>query len=349
MCKPYAIGLGLLTLVVLLLGCERQKSLAEYQLQGKTMGTQYHIRIPFDRSSKRSDEVIAQQKKHLHAQIDSLLTSINQEMSTYLPDSSISRFNQRQDDRWFPISTSFLKVIEGAQSISQSSQGAFDITVMPLVNLWGFGTKYNTDIPSQQQIDAGLKTIGYQSLQSRSHPTAIRKVNPHLSIDLSAIAKGYAVDAIALLLEKQNIKQYLIEIGGEIRVGGTNKHHQAWRIAIEKPSRLSREIQQEIALHNIAVATSGDYRNYYEKQGKRYSHTINPKTGKPITHKLASVTVLHPSAMLADAYATTLMVLGEKKGKEYAQQQNVMVYMIIRQQDSFSVWHNLPKDMLLPR
>jgi thiamine biosynthesis lipoprotein len=149
------------------------------------------------------------------------------------------------------------------------------------------------------------------------------------------------------LLEKSNIKQYLIEIGGEIRVRGTNKHHQAWRIAIEKPSLLNRAIQQGIALHNIAVATSGDYRNYYEKQGKRYSHTINPKTGKPITHKLASVTVLHPSAMLADAYATTLMVLGEKEGKVYAGQQNLMVYMIIRQQDGFSVWHNLPKGILL--
>jgi thiamine biosynthesis lipoprotein len=150
---------------VLLLGCERQESLAEYQLQGKTMGTQYHIRLPFRRSSHLSNEVIEQRKTHLHAQIDELLASINQEMSTYLPDSSISRFNQQQYDRWFPISTSFLKVIKGAQSISQSSQGAFDITVMPLVNLWGFGTQYNTDIPSQQQVDPALKTIGYQSLQ----------------------------------------------------------------------------------------------------------------------------------------------------------------------------------------
>jgi thiamine biosynthesis lipoprotein len=328
----------------LLIACEQKEQFSEYSFQGKTMGTQYHIRLPVDLSNTLPNKT----RQQLQTEIDTLLASINQEMSTYLADASISRFNQLHSAHWFPISTSFLKVIEAAQSISQSSQGAFDITVMPLVNLWGFGTTQATGMPSQQKIDSHLKTIGYKLLQSQQNPPAIRKLHPRLTLDLSAIAKGYAVDAIALLLEQYKINHYLIEIGGEIRVRGTNQTHQAWRIAIEKPTVLNRSIQQGIKLNNIAVATSGDYRNYYEKQGVRYSHTIDPKTGKPITHKLASVTVLHASAMLADAYATTIMVLGEEKGRVYAQQQNLMVYMILRKKDGFSVWHNLPTDVLLP-
>jgi thiamine biosynthesis lipoprotein len=313
-----------------------------YQLQGKTMGTQYHILLPLRAANKNNSRW-----KHLQTDIDTLLLAINKEMSTYIIDSSISRFNQLQNTNWFPISKHFLKVINSAQTVSKSTKGAFDISIMPLVNLWGFGTTNKNSFPSPQQIDANLDKIGYQLLQTRQHPPAIRKQKSELSIDLSAIAKGYAVDAIASLFEKQGIKHYLIEIGGEIRIRGKNKNNQAWRIAIEKPTTLKRSVQQGLQLNNIAIATSGDYRNYYEKNGKRYSHTINPKTGYPITHKLASVTVLNQSAMIADAQATAIMVLGEEKGKNYAQQQNLMVYMIIRNKNGFSVWHNLPQNILI--
>ncbi|HFC93215.1 MAG TPA: FAD:protein FMN transferase [Leucothrix mucor] len=307
------------------------------------MGTQYHIRLPV--TSSIND---APRWKQLQYDIDALLLAINKEMSPYIEDSSISRFNQAKNTNWFPISREFLSVINTAQSVSLDSQGAFDITVMPLVNLWGFGTLNKTSIPSQQQIEYSLNQIGYQSLQTRQQPAAIRKQKPELSIDLSAIAKGYAVDAIGILLEKRGIKRYLVEIGGEIRVRGKNKQNQAWRIAIEKPTTLARSVQQGVLLKDGAIATSGDYRNYYEKEGKRYSHTINPKTGYPITHKLASVTVLNKSAMVADAQATAIMVLGEKQGKVYALQQGLMVYMIIRSEKGFSVWHNLHHDILMP-
>ncbi len=307
------------------------------------MGTQYHIRLPV--TSSIND---APRWKQLQYDIDALLLAINKEMSPYIEDSSISRFNQAKNTNWFPISREFLSVINTAQSVSLDSQGAFDITVMPLVNLWGFGTLNKTSIPSQQQIEYSLNQIGYQSLQTRQQPAAIRKQKPELSIDLSAIAKGYAVDAIGILLEKRGIKRYLVEIGGEIRVRGKNKQNQAWRIAIEKPTTLARSVQQGVLLKDGAIATSGDYRNYYEKEGKRYSHTINPKTGYPITHKLASVTILNKSAMVADAQATAIMVLGEKQGKVYALQQGLMVYMIIRSEKGFSVWHNLHHDILMP-
>lgn len=307
------------------------------------MGTQYHIRIPRIADHK-TPSISAKQLQH---EVDTLLVSINQEMSTYLVDSTISRFNQLQSLDWFPVSQNFLHVIISAQVISKSSQGAFDITVMPLVNLWGFGTTKLGRIPEQQKINLVLETTGYQSLQTQLHPPAIRKLKPELSIDLSAIAKGYAVDAVTLLLKKQKFKHFLIEIGGEVRVQGKNKHNKQWRIAIEKPETVNRTVQQGLTLNNIAVATSGDYRNYYEKDGQHYSHTINPNTGKPIHHKLASVTVLNESAMIADAQATALMVLGEKKGKIYAQQQKLKVYMIFREGNHFLIWHNVNNEVLL--
>jgi len=311
------------------------------------MGTQYHIRIPFIANNDTEDKLSPHNLTPLHKDINVLLQAINQEMSTYIVDSSLSRFNQAQTTDWFSVSENLLNVIENAQIISQTSDGAFDITVMPLVNLWGFGTVKADDFPSQQQLNQARKKIGYQFLKIRQYSPAIRKQFPDLTIDLSAIAKGYAVDALALLLDKRGIQHYLIEIGGEIRVRGTNKQNKAWRIAIEKPTLFNRSIQQGVILNNIAIATSGDYRNYYEKDGKRYSHTINPKTGKPITHKLASVSVLHNSTMIADAQATAIMVLGEVKGREYTQQQGLKVYMIIRKEAGFSVWHNLPDNMLM--
>jgi len=311
------------------------------------MGTQYHIRIPLITNNDLHYKLSPQNLTQLHKDIDTLLESINQEMSTYIADSSLSRFNQAQTTDWFPISNELLHVIQNAQMISQASDGAFDITVMPLVNLWGFGTTKVVSFPSQQQVYQTRKKIGYQFLKIQQYFPAIRKQRPNLTIDLSAIAKGYAVDALALLLNKRGFQHYLLEIGGEIRVSGKNKQNKAWRIAIEKPTQRNRSIQQGLILKNTAIATSGDYRNYYQKQGKRYSHTINPKTGKPITHKLASVTVLHNSTMIADAQATAIMVLGEEKGKVYAQQQGLAVYMIIRNETGFSVWHNLPENALM--
>lgn len=310
------------------------------------MGTEYHIRIPFEAHYKNNNKIIPQQQ--LQQDIDALLISINKEMSTYLTNSNISRFNQLETKDWFPISKPFFDVINTAQRISHSSEGAFDITIMPLVNLWGFGTSKEKMLPAQNQITLALGKIGYKFLQIQLKPTAIRKQKTNLSIDLSAIAKGYAVDAVALLLKKHQFEHFLIEIGGEIRVQGKNKQNKTWRIGIEKPTILHRSIQQGIKLNNIAIATSGDYRNYYEQDGKRYSHTINPKTGKPITHKLASVSVLNESAMIADAQATAIMVLGEQKGKIYAKKENLKVYMIFRDKDKFSIWHNLPNDILIP-
>ena len=332
--------------LVLLTGitsCEPSNRPQEIRLQGKTMGTQYHINIPLVPQNIASKL----NQKQLQAEIDTRLQTINQEMSTYIPDSTISHFNHSHSLDLFPVSDTFLQLIHTAQTISLESKGAFDISVMPLVNLWGFGTTKESNFPTQAEINTQLKKMGYQLLHTQQQPPAIQKKHPELMIDLSAIAKGYAVDELAELLRKKGLKNFLVEIGGEIRVQGRNKQDQLWKIAIEKPNMLNRAIQQGLKLDDIAVATSGDYRNYYEKKGIRYSHTINPKTGKPISHKLASVTVLHKSTMIADAQATTIMVLGEKKGRNYAQQHGLEVYMIFREKGTFLVWHNLSADRLI--
>ncbi|RTZ66530.1 MAG: FAD:protein FMN transferase ApbE, partial [Aquificaceae bacterium] len=228
----------------------------EIRLHGKTMGTQYHINIPLI-ANHHFDQ------KKLKHDIDRRLQAINQEMSTYIPDSTISQFNQSHTTDWFPVSDAFLKLITTAQTISKKSRGAFDITVMPLVNLWGFGTTKKHPFPTQAIINAQRKKVGYQHLHLQAQPPAIRKDNPDVMIDLSAIAKGYAVDELAKLLQQQGLQHFLVEIGGEIRVQGTNKHQKPWKIAIEKPNALARKVQQGLKLDDIAVATSGDYRNYY--------------------------------------------------------------------------------------
>ncbi len=305
------------------------------------MGTQYHISLVLSKAhSTDSDE--------LKKKIDNLLQKINQQMSTYIPDSEISHFNQYKQLSWFSVSDDIAHVVSNAQSISKITSGAFDITIAPLVDLWGFGTKTQLSLPLDTQITLALKEVGYQLLEVKISPPALRKLNKNLHIDLSAIAKGFAVDKISALLNQEGYKNYLVEIGGEIHLEGKNQSDKPWLVGIESPNLLKPTVNKSLQLSNISLATSGDYRNYFVKDGIRFSHTINPSTGKPITHKLASITVLHESTMMADAYATALMVLGENKGKDFAKTHNLKVNMIIRNNDSgFSVWKNFDETKLV--
>ena len=224
------------------------------------------------------------------------------------------------------ISDDLFKVISHANTISKTTNGAFDITVGPLVNLWGFGpNKSENKIPSNEEIELIKKNIGYKKIYLNKETTSIKKLHPDLYVDLSGIAKGFAVDKIALYLNSYNLENYLVEIGGELIAKGTNEDNEVWQIGIENPNNNLAKI---IGLKDIAMATSGDYRNYFEKNGVRYSHTINPNTGKPIKHKLASVTVLDKTAMNADALATAFMVLGPAKTIELANELKIGVYLI---------------------
>ena len=299
-------------------------------INGLTMGTTYSIKI------KTADTVVNQEK--IRADIEKILLEINQKMSTYIVDSELSVINFSNSLDSNLISDDLFKVISHANTISKTTNGAFDITVGPLVNLWGFGpNKSENKIPSNEEIELIKKNIGYKKIYLNKETTSIKKLHPDLYVDLSGIAKGFAVDKIALYLNSYNLENYLVEIGGELIAKGTNEDNEVWQIGIENPNNNLAKI---IGLKDIAMATSGDYRNYFEKNGVRYSHTINPNTGKPIKHKLASVTVLDKTAMNADALATAFMVLGPAKTIELANELKIGVYLIIKNDENFYEEYN---------
>jgi thiamine biosynthesis lipoprotein len=292
------------------------------------MGTSYSIKIvdlPAAIDSKILDRNIAQ-----------LLAEINGLMSTYQEDSELSRFNRNRRTDWVAVSSELVKLLAEAQKISRLSGGAFDVTVGSLVNLWGFGPSQHTDkIPSLRQVEAEKEKVNFKLLKVRNLPPALKKQRGDIYVDLSAIAKGYGVDRVAELLESQGIYNYLVDIGGEERIKGYGPEGIPWRIAIEQPVTGERKVERILELTAGAVATSGDYRNYFEQNGKRYSHIIVPSTGWPITHKLASVTVLTAMAMHADALATALLVLGPEQGFQLAEREQIAALFLIKTPEGF--------------
>jgi thiamine biosynthesis lipoprotein len=302
-------------------------------ITGLTMGTTYAVKL-----HDVDVEIDA-----LQSQINTLLERINDQMSTWRPDSELSRFNSSRSPGWFPVSTETAYVVEAAEAISVLSDGAFDVTVGPIVNLWGFGPEgSNAGPPSEQQIKTTMERVGYRKLNVRVSPSALRKQHPEMYVDLSAIAKGFAVDEVTRLLDERHIRAYLVEIGGELRARGSKPDGSPWTVAIERPLPGERVVQSIVALRDHAIATSGDYRNYVEKDGKRYSHTIDPRTGRPIAHGLASVSVITSSAMRADALATAIMVMGPEQGYRLAAREALAVQLIIRGGDR-------PRVLVTPR
>ena len=262
-------------------------------------------------------------------------------MSTYIVDSEISKFNKMSTTKWFPISKDLLEVVKTAMQISVSTGGTFDISVSSLVDLWGFGPDIKNEIPNEKKIQEAKRHIGSSLLEIQDSPPALRKKDSQLRLDVSAIAKGFAVDKISQYLSAQGLQDHLVEIGGEIRVHGFNNMGKKWRIAVEAPDLKRKTNYNILELTNQAIATSGDYRNFYVDNGRRFSHIIDPTTGEPVIHNLASVTVLHNSTMMADAFATALMVMGEKRGKLFSKEQGLSVYMLIREQGKFTDWSTM--------
>lgn len=294
-------------------------------LSGATMGTTYNIKyVPVEGISAEA----------LQQQIDAVLLEVNQLMSTYINDSELSRFNQWQSTEPFALSAETLFVMQEAKRLGQLSGGLLDVTVGPLVNLWGFGPQNRPDkMPSPEQIAEAKAHIGLDKLQLTE--TSAIKSDPNLYVDLSTIAKGYGVDRVAELLVAQHIDNYLVEIGGEMRLAGFKTNGTNWRVAIEKPLTNERAIEKIISVGDNAIATSGDYRIYFEENGQRYSHLINPVTGYPITHNLVSVTVVHPSSMTADGLATALTIMGKDQALALAEQQNLAVLLITKETEGF--------------
>jgi len=267
----------------------------------------------------------------LQKEIEGVLDHVDALASTWREDSELSAFNTSDATDWVDVSPEFCDMLELAIAVSEETGGAFDVTIGPLVNLWGFGPEdRGDDLPAADEIAAARALVGYDGLDTDCDRPAVRKRDAHMYVDLSGWAKGYAVDRVAELLERTGATDYLVEVGGELRVRGHNAEDCPWAIAIEAPATDRRGVETIIRVSDSSVATSGDYRNFFDRDGHRYSHTIDARSGQPIAHDLAAVTVVSPSAARADALATAFLVLGPEDGPAMAERLGIAGYFLVR-------------------
>ena len=286
------------------------------KLNGKTMGSYYAITI-----DGASDSSAAE----IQEEIEAVLADINRQMSTWDQESEISRFNQSAGTDWFPVSPGFAQVVLESIRLHKFTGGAFDPTVAPLIDLWGFGAKRPKSFPTQEAIDLARSKTGMQFIEAKQDPPSIRKTRSDLTLNLSAIAPGHGSDRLSEQLTKLGYPSHVVDIGGEVRTGTTKANGEKWRLGVESPLG---GIQRVIECSEMSVSTSGNYRNYFEYKGVRYSHTIDPATGQPMMNPPASVSVLSDSCMTADGLATGLMVMGIERGLQFAKQQGLSVLFL---------------------
>lgn len=301
-------------------------------LDGKTMGTFWRVSVI------GVDEAKAQA---LRAKVQAQLDADDRLLSTWKNDSALMRFNHAADTRPWPVSEAMADIVTLSLRIGAKTDGAMDITVGPLVNLWGFGPdKQPVATPDAQAIAAAKARTGLQHLQviNQSGRQFLQKDIPDLFVDLSTVGEGYAADHLARLMEQEGISRYLVSVGGALVSRGMNGEGKPWRVAIQKPTDRENAVQAIVDINGHGISTSGSYRNYYELDGKRISHVIDPQTGQPITHKLVSVTVIAPKALEADGWDTGLMVLGPEKAQQVVREQGLAVYMIVKEGEGFKTW-----------
>ena len=315
----------LLGFLILWIGCSSPRDIII--ISGQTMGTSYSIKIipdkkPFDHT-------------RIEQGIDSILTEVNRQMSIWDPNSEISRFNQNQSDSPIPVSPEFFQVVNMAQDISQKTNGVFDITVFDLMSLWGFGPNPIKGFPKKEEIENVLSHLGWEKIILSDN--GIQKQNPKTKLDLNAIAKGYGVDEVFQFLQLKGYTDLFVEIGGEVQCSGRNQRNKYWSIGIENPSGGNKSNQIFAAIvysDGGAVATSGNYRNFVDVNGEILGHIINSKTGFPLQTNVLSVTVLSNSCMVADAWATALMVMDYETGlKKVTENPNIKAVWILDKKD----------------
>jgi FAD:protein FMN transferase len=316
---------ALLACPAVLTGCQRPDPILE--IEEPTMGTYYSVKVARPPQGMTATS--------LKQGVETVLAQVISEISTYDKTSELSRLNQNPSTDWIPISSNLYQILAEGQRLAQLTHGTFDITIGPLVNLWGFGPEQRRDTPpTAAEIQTAQARVGWQKLELQAQPPAVRKTQSDVYIDLSALGEGYGGDQIVAWLKTQGVTDYLVAIAGAIRTAGLNAKKQPWAIAIEEPLIEQRTMHRVIPISNRAVSTSGDYRNFFERDGKRYSHEIDPYTGAPVTRNLGSVTVVGEVGMVVDGLATALMVLGDERGLTLAQEQNLAAYFIIRDGDS---------------
>ncbi|UYU30848.1 FAD:protein FMN transferase ApbE [Siccibacter colletis] len=321
-----------LLLTLMLAGCDRAAENAPLVLEGKTMGTSWRVSLA---------GVDAQRTPELRRQIQAQLDADDRLLSTWKDDSALMQFNHSTSTAPWPVDAAMADIVTLSLRIGHKMQDAMDITVGPLVNLWGFGPdKQPVATPDAAQIAAARARTGLQHLRviNAADSQWLQKDIPDLFVDLSTVGEGYAADHLAQLMARNGISRYLVSVGGALVSRGMNAEGKPWRVAIQKPTDRENAVQAVVDINGHGISTSGSYRNYYELDGKRLSHVIDPATGRPITHKLVSATVIAPTALEADTWDTGFMVLGPEKAREVALAQGLAVYLISKEQDGFSVW-----------
>jgi thiamine biosynthesis lipoprotein len=297
----------------------------ETEITGPAQGTTYHIKVVLDEKSLPVTDI--------ERRIISTLAEIDAQLSNYRNDSEISRLNNQQTSDWLPVSREITELLVIANQVYLLSDGCYDLTIKPLFDLWGFSAHQNR-VPSAEEIAGLLPHIGMNLLEIDAGSQRIRKIDPNIKIDLSSIAQGYSVGVVAHRLEELGIHNYLVEIGGEMMVKGRKANGDDWRVGVEAPTPLSRSVQKIIDIRETAgsaVMTAGTYRNFFEENGQTYSHILNPKTGRPVTHHLRSVTIMHEDAAWADAWDTALLCVGEKEATRIAEENQLKALLIYDQ------------------
>jgi FAD:protein FMN transferase len=313
------VGWVALALAPLLAGCAREPQ--ELAISGPAQGTTYSIKVASAPADVDAHAV--------RAATDEVLDRIDRSMSGYRSDSEISRFNASTSTDWFEVSPDVALVVDYALGVSRESGGTFDITVGPLVAAWGFGAAGEpVDLPDEAKLAELRARVGYQKLEARLNPPALRKADAGVQVDLNGIAPGYTVDLLAERFQAMHLSHFMIDLGGEVRAQGRNGQGEAWRIAVERPIDAEPEPYAIVSLDNASVTTSGEYRAYFDRNGHRYSHTIDPRTGRPVEHSLASVVVAGSTSMEVDAWAKVFNVLGTDAGREFAMQRGMPVMFI---------------------
>lgn len=312
------------------LSCTPQKEIepAQTEIAGPIMGTFFSVKIPGEHG--------VEDQRRFERLIQAQLAEVDGKMSTYREESELSVLNATATTEPVEVSEALFEVMAAALEISRQTRGAYDITIGPVVNAWGFGPRgLETGSVSPEEIAKLLDRVGYEHLHLDPELRTVQRALPDLYLDLSSIAKGYAVDRVASALEHDGLSSFWIEVGGEVRVLGHNAHGNRWRLGIERPQLAPGAVQKILHLDGHAVATSGDYRNYREVDGERFSHILDPRNGWPIKHRLASVSVVQPSCMMADGLATALLVMGLEEGYALAEKKDLAAYFLVRDGHAF--------------
>ena len=316
----------MLGFLLLFNNCEKPRYLNE--INGFTMGTSYSVKI-IDHKVSDLDQV--------SSQIDSLLIELNNQTSTWDPNSEISKFNRNKSDLPIHVSSDFYDVIKKALNISNKTDGAFDITIFELMSMWGFGPNPKKDYPKKSSIKKVLNNNGWQKVSLQKD--RVLKLNPNLKIDLNSIAKGYAVDKVHQKIKQLGFKNILVEIGGEVKCSGKNLSNRSWRLGIENPQISSNNIISIINLSDKAMATSGNYRNFIDMNGLILGHTLDPRLGEPTKSEVLSATVTSSSCMVADAWATALMVMSFENGRKLIESDGDLdaLWILDKGKDSYGI------------